>query len=295
MECRVCGNDLNDGVKFCPNCGSAAMTSTEAEDVLDEALEKAQEAFETELEVSGSDDGMDNQPDAPKSAREKFEKMRERMRTGMDNTVNFTRKVTDTTSDAVRKTREVSADVAGKVKKGTEDAKEFGRKVGDTSVKAYRKGQEIHADVSDKVGKAVDKTVEISSEAAEIAKKTGRAAKKAVVRTKETMEELGQVGVIITQRALDVVRASLVAVEIVDDYLTRRKSGYEVGNFITGVGIPPYLEIEFHKRSGDLTSEERRLIEEIRARTITCAELEKYLVQLDSNRIDEGNNGNAEL
>ena len=142
--------------------------------------------------------------------------------------------------------------------------------------------------MSQKVGAAVDKTKEISGDVAVQAQKVGHGVTKAVQKTKETVDELGQVGVIITQRALDVVRASLRAVEIVDNYLEEKKSPYEVGNFITGVGIPPYLEIEFTKRSEDLTNEERKIVRMLRESDYSGATMEQVRKILERGKLPDG-------
>jgi len=259
MECRICGNQVMESARFCPSCGNPVLSQDESDAVLEEAMTQAEEVFQSELESSGTGaEGI--------SAGESPDGM---VDTASDEATARPRSPFDRLSDMHRS-----------VQKGAEGAIQFGRKVGDGTGKVIRKTREISGDVSHKVGKAVDKTKEISGDVAVTAKKVGDGVGRAVKKTKETVDELGQVGVIITQRALDVVRASLRAVEIVDDYLEKSQSGYEVGNFITGVGIPPYLEIEFWKRSRDISGDERRIIETIRRAGFSRVDVEKALEEL---------------
>jgi hypothetical protein len=326
MFCRNCGTELKTGVRFCSSCGSPTLSEEETASVLDNALVEAQEAFDAELEAIEAEQESDSEeseteeteeteeveeavePDAEeynetqeetetepgteyevtkKSAAERFAEMRSAIQKGAENTVKFGKKVGDGTSAAIKKTKEISADVSQKVQYGAEKAVEVSKKVSDGTTKAIQKGKEIHADVSQKVGVAVVKTKEISEDVAVTAKKVGVGVRKAAKKTRETMEELGQVGVIITQRSLDVVRASLRAVEIVDDYLHKSNSNYEVGIFHTGVAVPPYLDIEFAKRSDDLTDEELHLIKTIRGAGISVSEMEDVLKSLIKIKLDD--------
>lgn len=264
MECRICGAMLPDGAKFCSSCGGQVRTADENDAILDAAVAEGEKAFESELSACAQEE-----PEMPP-------RMSDEVIDG---------ELIESEDQASREGRQKShferlAEIHRTVRKHAGDAVEFGKKVGDGTVRAVKKTKEISADVSQKVGTAVDKTKQISGEVAVTAKKVGKGVGHAVKKTKETMDELGQVGVIITQRALDVVRASLRAVEIVDEYLERRDSDYEVGKFLTGVGIPPYLEIEFSKRSSDLTSEERSMIGAIRAAGIPCSSVVQALKDL---------------
>jgi hypothetical protein len=259
MECRICGNEIPENGRFCPSCGNPIVSREESDAVLEEALSQAEQAFQTELK--SSEVVSDVTP-----AAECQDTM---IGAESGESIAKPRSPLDRLSDMHRS-----------VKKGAEGAVQFGRKVGDGTGRAIQRTKEISGDVSQKVGRAVDKTKEISGDVAVTAKKVGDGVGRAVRKTKETVDELGQVGVIITQRALDVVRASLRAVEIVDAYLEERHSGYEVGNFITGVGIPPYLEIEFWKRSRDISVDERRIIETIRRAGFSCLDVEKALDEM---------------
>ena len=316
MECRVCGAEIKPDARFCSKCGSPMRSPEEMDEVLEEAVEQAEEIFNEELQAleseeavgdssEDSSEGSEDDQSVPeseseaasadtpptKTAGERLADMRQKMKRGVDGAIKVSRAVGDGTSRAIKKTKEISADVTVKA-----------RQAKDAADKAVVRGREISADVSEKMGVAVEKTKEISGDVAVTARKVGKGVGRAVKKTKETMDELGQVGVIITQRALDVVRASLRAVEIVDEYLEDRHSNYEVGNFVTGVGIPPYLEIEFTKRSTDLTNEEYRLVNVLRESKIPCAMMvqvvehlasQGHLTQLPAK--SEESNGNPQI
>ncbi|MCX6646695.1 MAG: zinc ribbon domain-containing protein [bacterium] len=273
MECRVCGADISEDARFCPSCGSKTDSEESEMEVIEAAVAEAEEVFYAELEsdknISDDEDGHDIEGEEEvierrKSARERMREFGDAVKQKADDVSEFGRKVGDTTARTVKKTKEIHADVTQKVGNAYDRGKEIHADVSQKVGNAYDRGKEIQADVTQKVGVAYDKTVEFSGDVAVTAQKVGTGVKKAAKKTKETMEELGQVGVIITQRALDVVRASLRAVEIVDNYLEKKNSQYEVGNFITGVALPPYLEIEFHKRKDDMTTEEKIIIRMLR-------------------------------
>ncbi len=245
MFCQMCGSEIQGTAVFCSQCGSPVA---ESPDILDEAINEAREVFDAELEASGIDVSNGENPEAgtdtdtsKKSARERIQDIKKAVVKGKDSAVEITRNVRDTTSRAAKRAKEVSDSV------------------------------KITVDTT------VDKTRKIGEDASVVARKVGDGARHVAKRTKKTVDDLGQVGVIITQRATDVVRASLKAVENVDDYLRRSKSKYEVGNFLTGVGLPPYLEIHFAKRSGKLTIEEMELIKVIRESGIELDEVEKMV------------------
>ena len=278
MECRVCGADISEDARFCPSCGSKTESDESEMEVIEAAVAEAEEVFYAELgsdeNKSGEDDGHDIEGEEEvierrKSALERMREFSDAVKQKADDVSEFGRKVGDTTARTVKKTKEIHADVS--------------HKVGN----AVDRGKEIHADVSQKVGVAYDKTVEFSGDVAVTAQKVGTGVKKAAKKTKETMEELGQVGVIITQRALDVVRASLRAVEIVDNYLEKKNSQYEVGNFITGVAIPPYLEIEFHKRKDDMSIDEKIIIRMLRESDYNGKSLEEGTEILKKGKVEE--------
>jgi len=297
MECRVCGVEISDETVFCSFCGSKTAVDQDEMEIIEEAVDEAEKVFDAEMEEieelvdESADDG-----DAPettdsseerKTAAQRFREIRNSVKEKTDNAIEFGRKVSDSTSRAVQKGKEVHADVTHKVGDATDKTIKFGRKVSDTTSRAVQKGKEVHADVTHKVGDAVDKTKEISEEVGVHARKVGTGVRKAVRKTKDTVDELGQVGVIITQRALDVVRASLRAIEIVDDFLDKKQSPYEVGNFITGVGIPPYLEIEFTKRSTDITNEERKIIQMFRDSDFSVKTLDDVQALLKKGRQED--------
>ena len=272
MECRICGADIPEDAKFCPSCGNRTDADQDEMEIIEEALLEAQEVFHAELESSEEfehDTVGEETTGRRKSARDRIRDLRDAVKEKTDNAVEFGHKVGDTTQRAVQKTREVQADVS--------------QRVGS----AVDKTKEIHADVTNKVGATVDRTKEISGDVAETAKKVGKGVRKAVDKTRETIDELGQVGVIITQRALDVVRASLRAVEIVDNYLEKKRSPYEVGNFITGVGIPPYLEIEFTKRSDNITSEEKIIVRMLRESDYSGKTMEEVSEILSKEKVEK--------
>ena len=175
----------------------------------------------------------------------------------------------DNSTGKRKSTRERLKEMGSAVRKGTDSAIELGKKV------------------SVRTGKAVETSKVIGKDVGKTAKKVGKGVHQAVKRTRKSMDELGQVGVIITQRALDVVRASLRAVEIVDEYLAKTDATYEVGNFITGIGVPPYLEIEFHKRSTEVTVEEKGILDAMRKGSITETDLRAYIESVVEEEIDE--------
>jgi hypothetical protein len=277
MECRVCGADIAEEARFCPSCGSKTESDGSEMEVIEAAVAEAEEVFYAELESDKNKSGDDDHDiedeeeviEKRKSTLERMREFRDAVQQKADDVSEFGRKVGDTTARTVKKSKEISADVT--------------QKVGN----AYDRGKEIHADVSHKVGNAYDKTVEFSGDVADTAHKVGTGVKKAAKKTRETMEELGQVGVIITQRALDVVRASLRAVEIVDNYLEKKNSQYEVGNFITGVALPPYLEIEFHKRKDDMTLEEKVIIRMLRESDYNGKSMEEMSELLKKGKVEE--------
>ncbi|HEX9745816.1 MAG TPA: zinc-ribbon domain-containing protein [bacterium] len=266
MKCIQCENELVDGAKFCSVCGTPVMADEEFDEVIGNAYAKAQEKFDDELESHGidieSERSEEGQSDKRKSAREKLKQMQEAVRKGAETTIVIGKNIGEGTSKAIQKTVEVSEQVT------------------DKTAKAAKRTKEVSADIKEKVSTAVDKTVDVSTDVVEIATKAGEQARGAIKKTKETMDDLGQVGVIITQRSLDVVRASITAVEMVVEFLNDKNSNYEVGNFITGVGIPPYLEIEFHKKKGGITMEERKLIDEIRESSISPNEMRKNIREM---------------
>ena len=251
MECKVCGKYTTEGSKFCTHCGSRILTVEEAEEILETALNEGEEAFREELREAGVD--IDNDSEIPAvrekraSAVDRLKSVGSSVKKGVERSAEMGRQVSGSTSEAIRKTKEVSADAK--------------QKYDDAVVK----GKEVSADVKQNVDKALVKGRKIGKDVSAIAKQVGDGTEAAVNKTRKSMEELGQVGVIITQRALDVVRASMVAVEIVDEYLVENDSNFEIGIFITGVAIPPYLEIEFHKRTKGLTEREKDLVEALRA------------------------------
>jgi hypothetical protein len=301
MECRVCGADISEEARFCPSCGSGTDRDKVETEVIDAAMAEAEEVFNSELGSSeASTDGNGGEEDDDhdieeeeeiverrKSAGERMREFRDAVKQKADDVSEFGRKVGDTTARTVKKTKEIHADVTQKVGHAVDRSKEISADVTEKVGNAYDRGKEIHADVSQKVGVAYDKTVVFSGDVAVTAQKVGTGVKKVAKKTKETMDELGQVGVIITQRALDVVRASLRAVEIVDNYLEKKNSQYEVGNFITGVAIPPYLEIEFHKRKDDMTTEEKVIIRMLRESGDNGKTMEEVTEILKKGKVEE--------
>jgi len=238
MQCNICSAEVHPNARFCSSCGSPIEPCAEDAQIIETAFAEAQAVFESEV------GDIPDQGDASvqrKSARDRLKEM------------------------------------GSAVRKGTDGAIKFGKRVGDGTSRAIDTTKKVSSDVSKRVGSAIEATKDFGGEVAVTAKKVGEGTGKAVKRTKETIQDLGQVGVIITQRALDVVRASLRAVEIVDQYLVDQDSNYEVGNFITGVGVPPYLELEFTKRSDDITSEEKRLIQAIRTAGLSCSAIGQAL------------------
>lgn len=258
MRCRTCDSEIQSDARFCSHCGCRILSEEEMEMGLQDALEEAQSVFEAELEnVEKCLPAGTGQDEPPQTGSQP------------DNT--------EGSAAATRSRLERLTQMGHAVRRGAQGAVRFTKKVGDGTVHVVKKSREISADISEKVGTTVEKTKEFGEDVAVTAKKVGHGVGKAVRKTRETMEELGQVGVVITQRALDVVRASLKAVEIVDQYLEQRHSNFEIGNFVTGVALPPYLEIEFTKRSSNLSDEEKALIEFLRKSGLSCSQFMKAL------------------
>jgi len=245
MECKVCGEEIQSGAKFCQNCGSPVMTSEESDELLESALIQGEEVFVQELKEAGID-----------------------VEAEVESVPGSVRRIS--ALDHLKS-------VGSTVKKSADSTIAFGKKVGDGTSQAVKKTKEISNDVSRKVGATVDKGKEIGHDVGVVTKKIGDGTGEAVKKTQKGIQDLGQVGVIITQRALDVVRASLRAVEIVDAYLAKKNSNYEIGNFKTGVAIPPYLEIEFHKRKGDINDSEKSLVDALRAAGIKPEAIHEFL------------------
>ena len=258
MECRVCGAEIPEDGRFCPSCGNRTDMEQDETEIIEAAVAEAEEIFDAELKSIEESSGDSDQTDDADFSTEKRKSARDRLR-----------------------------ELKNAVQQKADSAIEMGRKVGDSTTRAIKKTREVSDDVTKKVGTAVDKTKEFSDGVAVQADKVRTGVKKAAVKTRETVDELGQVGAIITKRALDVVRASILAVEIVDNYLEKKDSIYEVGNFITGVGIPPYLEIEFTKRSDDISNEERKIIRMLRESDYSDSTMEEVSELLQKGRIDD--------
>jgi len=243
----MCGTEITDDARFCAQCGTLLVDDSDDEDILDIAIAEAEAEFEEELEESGILDEDETECDEDGEMDEGEE-------AGGDEDEAESRK------SAMQRIREVS----GAIKDGTGKVVKFGKKVGDGTAQAIRTTKDVSRDVGEKVGHAVKVSKHVSGEVAKGAKVVGKKVKVGVEYTGRKVHELGQVRKIITDRSLDVVRASLKAVERVDKYLEQTDSNYEVGNFITGVSIPPYLEIEFHKRAENITEKEREVINAFR-------------------------------
>jgi hypothetical protein len=253
MECQACGGRIPDNANFCSRCGAENLSEQNVDEVLDEAIAEAEAVFQAELESTGYEDTenidlaaedvdpTDETAARKKSARERFDDMRETVKKGTDRAKKIKKQVTESTSRAVKRTKEISGDVA------------------------------------ERTSRAVDKTKKISGDVADVGVKVGKGVGKAVKTTKKSVEGLGRMGAIITERALDTVRASLRAIEIVGQYLDKSDSNYEVGNFKTGVGIPPYMEIEFTKKAREILSEESRVMEAFRKSGMSADEVIKLM------------------